>query len=175
MRCRLLWSSVVVLVALLAAFIVSASAASTDASAAPSVSAFFLRGEQLAPTRRVASTPADAMRELLAGPTGAERQRAFRKYIPAGTALHGVVVANGLATIDLSAAFVSGGDSANLLARLSQVVRTLTGLDSVNRVQLLIDGKKISGVFPRIPTDGPITFALLGGPTCPRQDRRREG
>jgi lipoprotein-anchoring transpeptidase ErfK/SrfK len=163
-----------VLVALSAAFIVSSAAASTEARA-PTVSAFFLRGEQLAPTRRVASSPADAMRELLAGPTRAERRRAFRTYIPAGTALHGVVVANGLATIDLSAAFVSGRDSANLLARLSQVVRTLTGLDSVNRVQLLIDGKKTSGVFPRIPTDGPITFALLREPdlSLPKPPPRR--
>ena len=55
------------LVALLAAFIVSAAAASTEARA-PTVSVFFLRGEQLALTQRVASTPADAVRELLAGP-----------------------------------------------------------------------------------------------------------
>ncbi len=115
----------------------------------------------------MASSAADALRKLIAGPTPAERKRTFRTYVPAGTVVHSVNVANGLATVDLSSAFVSGHNAESLLARLSQVVRTLTGLDGTKSVQLLIDSAKVSGVFPRVRTEGPITFALLQTPDTP--------
>jgi len=151
----------------LCATLAAGGVASSAAAPAPRVSVYFLRGEQLAPRQRVVSTPAEALRKLVAGPTAAERKRAFRTYIPAGTVVHSVSVANGLATVDLSSGFVSGHNAESLLARLSQVVRTLTGLDGTRSVQLLIDGAKISGVFPRVPTSGPITFALLQTPDIP--------
>ena len=71
-----------------------------------------------------------------------------------------MTVAGGLATVDLGASFTSGGDSGNLLARLAQLVRTAEAAGAP-RLQLLIDGANVSRVFPRIPTEQPITFALL--------------
>ena len=158
--------STLALAALSAALVAGGAAASTAASA-PTVAVYFLRGEQLAPAKRPGSTPADALRALLAGPTRAELRRSFRTYIPGGTAVHSLDVANGLATVDLSAHFVAGRDPRALLARLSQLVRTLTGLGGATSVQLLIDGAKVSGVFPKIPTEAPITFALLRTPDIP--------
>ncbi len=158
--------SALALVALSAALVAGGAAASTAATS-QTVPVFFLRGEQLAATKRTGSTPADALRALLAGPTRDELRHGFRTYIPAVTAVHGLDVANGLATVDLSARFVSARDPQNLLARLSQLVRTLTGLGGTRRVQLLIDGAKVSGIFPHIPTEGPITFALLQTPDIP--------
>lgn len=151
----------------LAAALVAGGAAASRAAPGPKVSVFFVRGEQLAPTKRAGSTPLGAVRALFAGPTRAERRRGFRTYIPAGTEIHRVAVENGLATVDVSARFVSGRAAPNLLARLAQLVRTLTGLDGTTRVQLLVDGAKVSGVFPHIPTERPITFALLQTPDVP--------
>ena len=81
-------------------------------------------------------------------------------------------MANGVATVDLGARFASGTDS-SLLARLAQLVRTVSATGTP-RVQLLIDGAKVSGVFPRVPTERPITFALLRTPDVPVPPPRRE-
>jgi Putative peptidoglycan binding domain len=53
-----------------------------------------------------------------------------------------------------------------LLARLSQVVRTLTAVGA-KRVQLLIDGAKVPDVFPGVPTASPVTFGFLQTPNVP--------
>jgi hypothetical protein len=141
----------------------------TGSAAAPPgrVPVFFLQGEQLVRVSRAGSTAADAVRGLLAGPTRAEARRGVRTYVPRKTTLHGVTVSDTLATVDLDKRFISGAQSRNLLARLSQLVRTLTGIQGVTRVQLLIDGATVSGVFPGVPTDSPITFHYLQTPNVP--------
>jgi peptidoglycan hydrolase-like protein with peptidoglycan-binding domain len=133
----------------------------------------FLQGEQLARVRRDGTTAADAVRELIAGPTQAEVARGFRTYVPVGTQLRGVTVADGLATVDLNQRFASGRDPDSLLARLSQLVRTLTGLQGATKVQLLIDGAPIAGMFPGVPVTGPITLQFLQTPNvaAPSQPR----
>jgi len=153
-----------VLVALAAALAVSAPA--STAAPARTISVFFLRGEQLASVPRQGAGAADAVRALIAGPSRAEAKRAFRTYVPRGTKLHSVRVANGLATVDLGARFTTGNKSGSLLARLAQLVRTVSATGTP-RVQLLVDGAKVSGVFPRIHTEQPITFALLRTPDVP--------
>jgi Sporulation and spore germination/L,D-transpeptidase catalytic domain/Putative peptidoglycan binding domain len=125
---------------------------------------YLLQGEQLARVNRPGATPADAVRQLIAGPTRAEARRGFRTYVPVGTRVHRVSVVNGLATVDLSERFASGSDGRSMLARLSQLVRTLTGLQGARRVQLLIDGKTVAARFPGVPTSGPITFRFLQTP-----------
>jgi L,D-transpeptidase catalytic domain/Putative peptidoglycan binding domain/Sporulation and spore germination len=75
-----------------------------------------------------------------------------------------VNVANGVATVDFNEFFTSGRDSASLLARLSQVVRTLTGLQGAKKVQLLMNGGIIAARFPGISTSRPITFRFLRTP-----------
>jgi hypothetical protein len=154
--------------------IVTATAAS---SSGPQVSVFFVQGEQLVRVMRPGASPDDAVRQLVAGPTRAEVKRGFRSYVPAGTQVHRVTVADGLATVDLDARFTSGRDAYSLLARLSQLVRTLTGIQGATKVQLLIDGATVSGVFPGIPTASPITFQYLQTPNkpVPKPRRRRLG
>jgi peptidoglycan hydrolase-like protein with peptidoglycan-binding domain len=151
--------------AVLAAATVAAMAATASATAR--VPVYFLRGEQLAPVSRQGATPSDAVRQLLAGPTPAEIALGFRTYVPRGSRVLGVKVANDLVTIDLSREFVSGRDSESMLARLSELVRTVTGRHGVTQVQLLVEGSAVDGVFPGVPTKQPITFDYLRTPNVP--------
>jgi lipoprotein-anchoring transpeptidase ErfK/SrfK len=150
-----------------AAAAVTAAAGAAGSSATARGPVYFLRGEQLAPVSRAGATPSDALRQLLAGPTRAEIALGFRTYVPRGSRVLGVNVANGTATIDLSREFVSGDDSQSRLARLSQLVRTLTARNGVMRVKLLIGGRTVDGVFPEIRTKRPITFDYLRTPNAP--------
>jgi hypothetical protein len=143
---------------------VVATAASASAAPVSHADVFFLRGEQLARVSRTAATPGEVVRRLVAGPTKTESRLGFRTYVPKRTRVNGIRVGGGLATVDVDAAFAAGTATDSLLARLAQLVRTLSGLRGVARVQLLIDGKKVSGVFPGVPTQSPITFAYLQKP-----------
>jgi Sporulation and spore germination/L,D-transpeptidase catalytic domain/Putative peptidoglycan binding domain len=169
------------LIRLFVAALVAAGAvlASATAAAAPPQQGrvFFLRGEQLAQVPRAGTSPAAALRQLIAGPTRAEHARGFRTYVPAKTKLLGVEVLNGIATVDFDSRFVAGRNPASRLARLSEVVRTLTGLQGTKAVQLLIDGKTVSGVFPGVPTERPVTFAFLQTPNVgpPKPPERKRG
>jgi hypothetical protein len=137
----------VVVAALLVAGAVFASVAAAAAPPRPG-RVFFLRGEQLAQVPRAGTSPAVALRHLIAGPTRGERALGFRSYVPPKTKLLGVRVVNGVATVDFDSRFVWGNNPASLLARLSEVVRTLTGLQGTKAAQLLINGKVTAGVFP---------------------------
>ncbi|HET9938107.1 MAG TPA: peptidoglycan-binding protein, partial [Gaiella sp.] len=154
--------------ALLAA---SALAAATGLIASPggaaspdSVEVWFLQGEQVIAVQRPGATQADAIRALLAGPTAAETKRGVRTYVPAGTPLRSVAVANGIATVDLGEKFVQGRDAQSLLARLSQVVHTATGPEGATKVRLLIKGGTPLGLFPGASTAGAITVDSLETP-----------
>jgi hypothetical protein len=114
--------------------------------------------------QRPGATPLDAMRQLVAGPTAAEIAQGFRTYLPGSTRVLSAQVANGVATVDLNEPFASGSDSGSLLARLSQVVRTLTGLQGAKRVQLLMNGGVIAARFPGVSLSRPITFHFLQTP-----------
>ena len=137
---------------------------SSAASAPSRVSVYFLRGEQLASGQRPGRGALEAMRQLVAGPTAAERRQGFRTYLPTGTRVLSVHVADGVATVDLNERFASGSDPGSLLARLSQVVRTLTGPEGVKAVQFLVDGGIVAARFPGISMSGPITFRFLQTP-----------
>jgi peptidoglycan hydrolase-like protein with peptidoglycan-binding domain len=135
-------------------------------SAAPQarVAVFFLQGEQLVRVSRPGSTPADAVRRLVAGPTQTELRQGFRTYVPAGTPVRRVSITDGVATIDLGHRFASGRDAESLLARLSQLVRTVTALKGAGKVRLLIDGGIVYGLFPGVPTTSAITLRHLQTP-----------
>lgn len=142
----------------------------TTASGAPNrsrVPVYFLQGEQLLRVTRPGTTPADALHQLVAGPTRTEAKRGVRTYVPVGTRVHSVTVAGRVATVDLGRRFASGRDARSLLARLSQLVGTLTGLQGAAKVKLLIDGKTVRGVFPDVPTELPITLRYLQTPNVP--------
>ena len=95
---------------------------------------------------RAVDTPAvaaNAVRALIAGPTGAENDSELWTAIPPDTLLLGLKIENGLATIDLSREFEVGGGSYNILSRLAQVVYTLTQFPTVDRVLFYLDGQPV--------------------------------
>jgi lipoprotein-anchoring transpeptidase ErfK/SrfK len=155
------------MVALLAVVIVGPSSA-----AVPHLPVYFVQGEQLAGVARQGSSPLDAVRRLIAGPTRAEVSRGFRTYVPSGTRVRSVKVRRGVATVDLNERFASGRDRGSLLARLSQLVRTLTGLQGATKVQLLVNGKVAAARFPGVSTGAPISFGDLQTPNVPVPDNR---
>src|SRR4051794_16965317 len=145
----------------------SATLCAAAAVAAPTVPVYFVQGEQLAPVARPGSSALDAVRQLIAGPTRAERGRGYRTYVPAATRVRSVRVAGGLATVDLTEPFVTGTRAESMLARLPELVRPLTGLQGTTRVQLLVNGAPTAGMFPGVSTSGPITLRFLQTPNVP--------
>jgi hypothetical protein len=63
--------------------------------------------------------------------------------IPADARLLGLTIADGLATVDLSSEFESGGGSFSMLGRLAQVVFTITQFPTVDRVAFKINGESV--------------------------------
>ena len=130
----------------------------------PHVSVYFVQGEQLEPVSRSGTTALDAVRQLIAGPTRIERIRGFRTYIPATTRVRSVGVSNHIATVDLTEPFAASSDSSSMLARLSELVSTLTGVQGATKVQLLVNGSPTAGMFPGVSTSNPITLRFLETP-----------
>ena len=78
--------------------------------------------------------------------------------IPSGTRLLGVDLDDGVATVDLSKEFESGGGSTSMFLRLAQVVYTATQFDGVKSVRFHLDGTPVD-VFSSegIVIDKPLT------------------
>jgi hypothetical protein len=153
---------------------------------------FYLGGEPgsagLVPLlREVPRTPAvgtAAIRALLAGPTATESaERVITSAVPDGSRLLGLTIENGVATVDLSSEFESGGGSLSITVRLAQVVYTLTQFPTVESVLFEIEGRPVSvfsgeglvldgpvgraafeDVLPSIYVDRPAYGAALGNP-----------
>jgi spore germination protein GerM len=108
---------------------------------------WFADGEHLFPALRTEpSDPAPgaaAMSLLLEGPTADERDLGVATLIPDGTELLGLDIDSGLATVDLSSGFESGGGSLSMQMRLAQVVYTLTQFSSVHGVNFRLDGEPV--------------------------------
>lgn len=153
---------------------------------------FYLGGEQgseglvgvlreVPATRAVATAAIEA---LLDGPTPGEANGGpISSAIPAGSQLLGLSIKDGVATIDLSSEFESGGGSLSTMVRLGQVVFTLTQFPSVESVRFMIEGE-IQDVFgsegivldrpvgrddyeeilPAIFVDRPVYGAAIGNP-----------
>ncbi len=87
-----------------------------------------------------------AVRALLEGPNAKELGASPAMYtdVPAGTRLLGLSIKNGVATVDLSAEFESGGGKASILGRLAQVVYTLTQFSTVDAVKFELDGQPVT-------------------------------
>jgi spore germination protein GerM len=131
-------------------------------------------------TRAVATA---AMNALVAGPTAAERDGGISSAVPAGTQLLGISIENGIATVDLSSEFESGGGSASVLTRLGQVVYTLTQFPTVDSVVFRVEGRTVTvfggegvildgpvarddyhDLLPAIFVDRPVWGAAIGNP-----------
>jgi germination protein M len=97
-----------------------------------------------------------AVEALLDGPNELESEFDVVSVIPDGTELLDLSVADGVATVDLSGEYESGGGSASMFARLSQVVYTLTQFPTVDGVEFRIDGKLVDTFSGEgIALDGP--------------------
>jgi hypothetical protein len=126
-----------------------------------------------------------AMNALIAGPNAAElaAEPALSTTVPQGTRLLGLSVGDGVATVNLSREFESGGGSASVFGRLAQVVYTLTQFPTVQSVLFELDGAPVTvfsgeGVIldhavgradytdqlPAIWVDRPAWGAALGNP-----------
>ncbi len=64
--------------------------------------------------------------------------------IPGGTRLLGLSIKDGIATVDLSREFESGGGSASAFYRLGQVVYTLTQFPTVQVVLFQVEGRTVT-------------------------------
>ena len=82
-----------------------------------------------------------AVNALLAGPTDAEAGRSISTAVPTGSQLLGLSIDGGVATVDLSEEFESGGGSSSVLTRLGQLVYTLTQFPTVRSVVIQIEGE----------------------------------
>jgi spore germination protein GerM len=136
------------------------------------VSVYLVRGQRLGVSRRSVPVPAvlrGALVALLEGPTAAERAEGLSTAIPAGTRLRSVALADGLATIDLSQEYESGGGTLSMSLRLAEVVFTATQFGNVERVALRIEGTPITvlggeGLVLANPlVRSSITHAVSGG------------
>ena len=131
-------------------------------------------------TKAVATAAVSA---VLAGPTPGESARSISTAIPDGSQLLDLSIDNGVATVNLSSEFESGGDSASVLTRLGQVVYTLTQFPSVKSVLFQIEGQTKSAfssegvvldkpvgradylqLLPAIWVDRPAYGAAIGNP-----------
>ena len=120
--------------------------------------------EGLVPTLRVVpKTAAVARASLDALLDSAAIRDAYQQIssaIPPGTRLLGVSIKDGVATVDLSREFESGGGSASSSYRLGQVVYTLTQFSTVRAVLFQVEGRTVTTFGPEgIILDGPQTRA----------------
>ena len=127
------------------------NATPTGTSTVPTSTSFevwFASGERLVAERRT-HTPtlgvaAAALEALLAGPTRAERASGVSTAVPAGTRLLSVSINGGIATVDLTSEYQSGGGSFSMQVRLGQVVYTLTQFPTVKKVRFQLDGAPVN-------------------------------
>ncbi|MGI8809686.1 MAG: GerMN domain-containing protein [Acidimicrobiales bacterium] len=141
----------------------SPEAPTTAPSGTTQVAVWLVRGEILeSATRTVPRVPgigAEAVKALLAGPTPAETRSGFSTAVPTGTRfLRLVIDADGIAKVDLSRDFESGGGSLGLTLRLGQVACTVSQFPTVKGVRFALAGELVS-VFSGngIVLDKPVT------------------
>ena len=148
------------------------STTTTPTPATMDVRVYFMRGDTIdvahrtiTSTRQVATA---AMTELLAGPSPSDRTAGLATFIPSSTHLLGINIANGIATVDLSAAFSGGGGSLSMTGRLAQVTYTMTQFPTVTGVVFELDGTPVT-VFggEGIILDHPATRASFESVTPP--------
>lgn len=103
--------------------------------------------------------------------------------IPSGTRLLGLSIRDGVATVDLSREFETGGGSASAMYRLGQVVYTLTQFPTVRAVLFQVEGRTVTtfgsegivlegpqaradfiDLLPSIFVDRPAFGAAIGNP-----------
>jgi hypothetical protein len=102
-----------------------------------------------------------AIKQLLTGPTPAEKVQGLYSEIPAGTKLLRLVQKNNQVTVDLTPMFVSGGGASSIQTRLNQVQKTVQANTSPKtKVSITINGQPMEyyggeGLeFPMVADEG---------------------
>ena len=128
----------------------AAPSSSPGAAETTAVRPYFLRGEKLGVAERqvprTQAVAAAALTALCEGPAAAEQSAGLSSAVPAGTKLLGVSIEDGVATVDLSGEFASGGGSLSMQARVAQIVYTVTQFETVKSVDLRLDGKPLAAL-----------------------------
>ena len=135
----------------------------TEAPTPVDVKVYLLREERLVIAHRDVLGPAvlrAALEELLSGPTVDETAAGLFTIVPIGTELRDLNLADGLATVDLSSEFESGGGSLSMVARVGQVVFTATQFENVDRVEFWLDGEPVEAIGGEgVMVDEPLSRA----------------
>lgn len=172
---------ILVLVGVAVALVAGAAAGRSEHRTAQSSFAVYLvRGEKMTPVRRLipqtSALARGSLEALLRGPTMAERRLAYRTMIPPRTVLHGVGLAHGLLTVDLSKRFQAGGGSLSMQLRVAQIVFTATQFSSVKRVAFRLDGRPVEAIggegVPVKPPVGRPAFEAQAPPILVEQPLR---
>ena len=105
----------------------------------------------------------DALESLLAGPDAGDRAQGLASSIPPDTRLLSVTVKDRIATVNLSESFrFTASGVEGLAAELRQVVATATEFPTVDKVQILIEGKKVQYLGTEgVRIDEPLDNASL--------------
>lgn len=126
------------------------SATPGEPSGTVTLQVWFARDDHLfVVTRSLPATVAvgrAALTALMQGPTPGERAAGVSSTVPAGTQLRDLNIENGVATVDLTSAFASGGGSASVLMRVASVVYTITQFPTVQGVTFWVDGNPITSL-----------------------------
>jgi Sporulation and spore germination len=131
---------------------------------------FFVRGTTLGVAQRTVATTVDphysSLTNLLTGPDPSEASAGLTTDIPAGTALRGLEIRGGTATVNLSPQFATPAPPAALSARLAQIVYTVTAFPNVTGVIMEIAKNRLAN-FAGVNLTSPVgrsqvTAALPG-------------
>jgi spore germination protein GerM len=131
-------------VGLLAAFLLYFSPAAEKAF---TVKVYFFKEDQLVAVER--SLPADksllreAIEQLLAGPTAAEKKQGIVSQLADKIKVRGLKIKGGVAIVNFSRELASGSAGAGRLrAMMQQIVYTATAISGVEKVWLWVEGEK---------------------------------
>lgn len=93
--------------------------------------------------------------ELIAGP----KQAKLHATMPQGSSLLSLEIANGLATVNLNQDFQSkhSGGSTGEMMTIYSLVNSLTDLQGIQQVQLLVEGKKLETLKGHLDISQPLT------------------
>lgn len=108
---------------------------------------WFAEGETLFVTyrsqERTPGVGAAALEALFRGPDEFEQGYGLSSAIPEGTQLLGLRIEDGIAYVDLTSEFESGGGTLSMQMRLAQVVYTLAQFPTVEGVLFSLDGEQV--------------------------------
>ena len=122
---------------------------SSPAATQMAVRVYFLRGDKVVSVHRDVPVTGGAVGKaallsLLAGPADGDRAAGISTAVPATSRMLGLEIHDGIADVNFSAAYESGGGSLSMTARLMQVVFTLTQFATVHRVVFRIEGTRVT-------------------------------